>query len=407
MQDVVWKSFKLGDIIQRKTPPSTNVPAKNLEIRETYEDGLIALVTRAEKNNGIRGYIKKGEFSTAKNAITYNDQFALFLYHDYEFTTIKDHISIVEASNEKFKALLEENSYLSIFIVTILNHIYSKKIFGFNFTGADYKFDREIILLPCLEVSTSAESIWEEEGKYYTLAVDYIKELMDSAKALREQKTIKAYEAERARYEAEYKREKERVVWKSFKLGELFDRSTKLAISANQKDLNLSKENFEGSIALISASRSGNGCVGYLDSQIVDSNKISINKITFDDQWGFTYFQQEPFVITGGHNSILEVSNSKLKELLDGNLFCYQFISKMINKITIKSEIFGYGYKINNKFDREIILLPCLEVSTSAESIWEEEGKYYTLATSYISYLYLSGRVNYNQKLVDNYTYQY
>ena len=35
MKDVVWKSFKLGDVVQRKTPPSTNVPAKNLEIRET------------------------------------------------------------------------------------------------------------------------------------------------------------------------------------------------------------------------------------------------------------------------------------------------------------------------------------------------------------------------------------
>ena len=167
------------------------------------------------------------------------------------------------------------------------------------------------------------------------------------------------------------------VIWKDFKLGDLFERSTKLAMCANQKDLNL-VETFdeEHTIALISASRNGSGRVGYIEDYLVDKDKISINKLTFDDQWGFTYFQKERFVITGGHNAILEIKNNKLRDLLDNNLYCYSFLSLIINKITIKSEIFGYGYKINNKLDREIILLPCIEVSKDEEYIWEENGKY-------------------------------
>ncbi len=39
--------------------------------------------------------------------------------------------------------------------------------------------------------------------------------------------------------------------------------------------------------------------------------------MTFDDQWGYVCFQKENFVITGGHNAILEVKNNRLKTLMD------------------------------------------------------------------------------------------
>ena len=178
------------------------------------------------------------------------------------------------------------------------------------------------------------------------------------------------------------------IVWKAYKLGNIFERSTKLAFKKNQKDLSLSQiKNNETDIALISASRNGSGCVGYLEEKEVPLNLISINKITFDDQWGFTYFQKERFVITGGHNAILEIKNTKLENLMLHHKFCFSFVCLILNKITLKSGIFGYGYKINNKFDREIILLPCLEVTKNDDYIWEEDGHYYTLAVDYIEKL--------------------
>ncbi|UVD81553.1 hypothetical protein NV226_02375 [Mycoplasma iguanae] len=72
--------------------------------------------------------------------------------------------------------------------------------------------------------------IYIEDGKYYTLATDYIKDLMEQAKEYKEQKTIRLYEAQKAKYEAQkakyelaYLQDKTNIIWKSFKLGDLFE----------------------------------------------------------------------------------------------------------------------------------------------------------------------------------------
>ncbi|KWU02762.1 hypothetical protein AEL96_12270, partial [Lactobacillus crispatus] len=66
-------------------------------------------------------------------------------------------------------------------------------------------------------------------------------------------------------------------------------------------------------------------------------------------------------------NAILEIKNNLLLKVFNKNIYLYKFLSLIINKITVKSGYFGYGFKINNKFDREIILLPCLEVTKNDE----------------------------------------
>ncbi len=153
MAEVVWKRFRLSETFERNTPPSTESTAKELNISDSPFENSIALITRAETNNGIRGYIEKGDFSTLQKGITYNDQFSFFLFHNYEFTTIKDHLSVITAKNEKLQIILKDNDFVDVFITTILNRVFSKKIFSFNFTGADYRFDRELLLLPCLETN--------------------------------------------------------------------------------------------------------------------------------------------------------------------------------------------------------------------------------------------------------------
>ena len=190
---VVWRKYKLKDLFIRKAPPSTNVPAKELTIYDTPFDGSIALITRAESNNGVKGFIDKEDFPTLKKGITYNDQFSLFLFHNYEFTTIKDHLSIITASKDKLQKIMEENDFVDFFMTTVLNRIFSKKIFSFSFTGTEYRFDRELILLPCIEVEKPEDCIWEEDGKFYTLAVDYISYLYLWGMMNKKQKLIENY----------------------------------------------------------------------------------------------------------------------------------------------------------------------------------------------------------------------
>lgn len=193
MAKVIWKAFKLSDHFLRQTPPSTNTPAKELNISNEPFANSIALITRAESNNGIKGYIEKGDFPTLSNKITYNDQFSLFLFHNYEFTTIRDHLSIFVPKNNRLRQILDSNPSINVFLATILNRIFSKDIFNYNFTGVDYKFDRELILLPCLEVGKDDEYIWEENGHYYTLAVEYISYIYLTGKMEKSQKKIDNY----------------------------------------------------------------------------------------------------------------------------------------------------------------------------------------------------------------------
>ena len=417
MSDVIWKSFCIKNEFTRVAPPSTNTPAKNLNISKEPFDGSIALITRGETNNGIRGYIEKKDYPTSTNKITYNDQFSLFLFHNYEFTTIKDHLSLFVASNKKLMLILDNHPFINVFLVTILNYIFSKEIFHFNFTGADFKFDREIILLPCLEVIKEDDYIWEENGHYYTLAVEYIKKLMNEAKELREQKTIRLYEAERAKYEAErakyeegYAREKELLVWKSFKLGELFEWSSKHKISKSAKEYNEIDHYEDGYVANVTAGMYNEGIACYLPiNDEINSKKIK-NCLTISSNGAGVgaCFYHNYYVVSTGDNALLQNINSGLQKVFDESTIVPLYFAKLITKLFRNNGIFSWSYKVSkDDFKREIILLPCLEVIKEDDYIWEENGHYYTLAVEYISYLYLTGKMNYNQKRINEYTYLY
>ena len=418
--EIVWKGFRLGNLFEWSGKHRISKTAKEYSVSNMYQEGYVANITAGQYNEGIANFIPEDDEITNKkkiDALTISSNGAgvgSCFFHDYYFISTGDN-ALLENKYDKLQEIFDRDHMIPRFFAKLITKICRNSLYSWSYKVSKELFNRELIVLPCLEVSQDDEYIWEENGRYYTLAVEYIKELMEKAKERKEARTIRMYEAERAKYEAErakyeagYNAEKPNVLWKGFRLGNLFERSTKLAIQKNQKELNLSSEkNTTHTVALISASRNDSGCAGYIQDDIIDDKKISINKITFDDQWGFTFFQREKFVITGGHNAILEVKNYKLKKILDGNLLLYSFLSSIINKITFKSGLFGYGYKINNKFDREIILLPCLEVSQDDEYIWGENGRYYTLATNYISYLYLTGRINKYQKLIDTYTYMY
>ena len=404
-KNTIWKEFSVDSLLERTTPPSTGVPAKQLTVYEEQSDGLIALITRGKSNNGIVGYIEKGDFETKKNKITYNDQFGLVLYHPYEFTTIKDHLSVLEAKTDALRKILDSSANANIFIAKMIDRALSKKIFSFNYSPSDFRFGRELILLPLVENNDIQFEICKINGQSYTLDTDTIDNLLLETRKRINERTIDFYKSKEKEFKEltkqyqNLKHDASDIVWIPFNLGDLFDRDTSLALNKNQKDINLSdtKDN-EHSVALISASSVGSGCVGFLENSDYEDSKVSNGKITFDDQWGYTYFQNQDFIITGGHNAILELKNAYIKKQLDTDANLYRFVSDLINKVTIKSEIFGFGYKINNKLDREIILLPFIE--TQNGDSYEHNGKHYELAKNDMLFMYSSGKVKLYQQMI-------
>lgn len=413
--EIVWKGFRLGNLFEESAEHYLEKSKKNYNINDVKTDDYpIAVCSASKYNNGIVGYIAETDDVSIKKRKGYITKggFGHFFYQDDWFIKPGGSwgmLNIIKFKDDKLKTMCDLNIDIYYFLCRILTNIFEPMCsFGYA-----VPFDRELILLPCLEVSENDEYIWEENGRYYTLAVEYIKELMEKAKERKEARTIRMYEAERAKYEAErakyeagYNAEKPNVLWKGFRLGNLFE-------SINGRDSNIAQKNLhkssvktdEFSVAIVTESKLNNGVGFYLknDDPIV-KNKMQ-RGLTFGTQFGNCNFHNYDYFIIGNLN-YLNFKNDYLYSLC--NDFVGNYFAKLISHIFQKSNLFGYGNKIDQAaFSREIILLPCLEISENDEYIWEENGRYYTLATNYISYLYLTGKMNKYQKLIDTYTYTY
>ena len=415
--EIVWKGFRLGNLFEESTEHYLEKSKKNYNINDVKTDDYPVAVCSASKyNNGIVGYIAETDDVSIKKRKGYITKggFGHFFYQDDWFIKPGGSwgmLNIIKFKDDKLKTICDLNIDIYYFLCRILTNIFEPMCsFGYA-----VPFDRELILLPCLEVSENDEYIWEENGRYYTLAVEYIKELMEKAKERKEARTIRMYEAERAKYEAErakyeagYNAEKPNVLWKGFRLGNLFEWSGKHRISKTAKQYDTIEEPRDGYIANITAGKYNEGIANFIpeDDEINSKKRIDALTISSNGNVGACFFHDYYFISTGD-SALLENKYDKLQEIFDTNHIVPRFFAKLITKMFMNG-LYSWGYKVSKElFNREIILLPCLEVSQDDEYIWEENGRYYTLATNYISYLYLTGKMNKYQKLIDTYTYTY
>ena len=410
MDNVIWKSFRLGDLFEFSS--GSTFALKEYNLFSEYREGLVEVVTSSKDNTNQ--FIERKDIPndfpiyTKSLTINRNGSIGYCFYHSNDFIIPTGDSYTLLHKNPNFKDFLTTESYL--FLAMIITYIFTNDVFGYSYKVNSDRFDREIILLPCLEVADGEDFIWDKDGKHYTLAVEYIKKLMDEAKELREQKTIRLYEAERQKYEAEYKKQKNSVIWKSFRLGDLFDFDSSNQLSLNKKALEVSDIKTPNcSIALITQSEKNNGISGYLEPIGEINRKKMKNYLTYSMHFGLCFYHDYDFVLMDTHGSVFRLlaQNEQLGQIMSSVKQVNYFLSSVITKIC-KNGIYNYNWLPNSsRVTREIILLPCLEVADGQAFIWEEDGKHYTLAVEYIAYLYLTGKINYNQKLVDNYTYQY
>ena len=424
MDNVIWKAFKLGDLFEFSS--ANTFALKNYNLYNETREGLIEVVT-SSKDSEKNQFISASDIPEScpiyeKNlTINRNGSIGYCLYHDDKFIIPTGDSYALLHKNEKFEKAM--NIYVNSFLSTIITHLFTTTVFGWSYKVNSDRFARELILLPCLEVGKDDEYIWEENGHYYTLAVEYIKHLMDEAKELREQKTIRLYEAERAKYEAErakyeaerakyeegYEREKKILVWKGFRLGDFLSFSSSHVIKDQIKNLQVLSSYEEGTVANVTASKENNGIVGYIEEneEITKRKQKSVLTIASDAAYAGVCFYQPNYVVSTGHNKVIDITLPNLKLLFEKNKILYMFLASIITRNFCKT-FYGFSKSItDNDFKKTLILLPCLEVGKDDEYIWEENGYYYTLAVEYISYIYLTGKMENSQKKIDNYTYQY
>ena len=428
MDKIIWKGFELGSIFERSTALAFKKNQKDLSLSKVKNDETdIALISASRIGSGCVGYLKEKEVPAdliSINKITFDDQWGFTYFQKERFVITGGHNAILEIKNSILENLVLRHLSCYSFLCLLINKITLKSgIFGYGYK-INNRLDREIILLPCLEVTKDDNYVRKESYKYYTLAVDYIEMLMSQAKEIREKKTIRYYELERAKYERErakyererakyessYKKEKEVLTRKGFKLGELFERSNSHQISDSKKILDESPVYDKNhTIMNITASKNNNGCSGFLrdEGEVAKIKKKGFLTIASDAAYGGICFYQKDYFVSTGHSNLLTVKNNNLKNLLDSQITGYWFISKLITKALCNGAADRFFRSISSDFDREIILLPCLEVTNNGCYIWEENGRYFTLALEYISYVYLSGLVKYNQKLIEKYEYKY
>ena len=419
MSNIIWKSFKLGNFLKTSSNHVIKSPKKSLKTYDYYKEGTIANVTATSKNNGVDCYLDMSDEIKEKminNVITIapDGSAGVCFYHPY-YIISTGHNKIINIFNDKLKKIFDENTNLYYFLTKLFTKIFFNNFYGFSRSINKNDFDKNIILLPLIEVSKTDDYIWEDNNNYYTLAVDYIKKLMDSAKKLKEEKTIKLYEKERAKYEAErvkyeaaYVLERSLLVWKNFTLDYLFDLSANHVIDSSLKKLKTYNAYHNGLIANVTATKENNGIKCYIDinEEVEEKKKKNLFTIAPDAEYAGICFYHPYYIISTGHSKIIEFKDSKINNFFNKSNNPYYFFARLLTKIFCKT-FYGFSKSITkDDFGNTSILLPCLKVSCEDEWFYQENEHYYTLATNYISYLYLTGRINKYQKLIDEYTYK-
>ena len=398
-----WKSFRIGELFERSGRHIIKETIKNLNISSTKNTQFsIRNITGSGTNNGIACYLedikdisKKKEIN--KLTITTNCQYiGTCFYQDDYFVGTNDN-NIIDIKNKNLENILTNKSYK--YLSLILTKIFHNKFHGFfRKIGCGNDFNREIILLPVIQCSQE-NAIWmEDDGTFITLDTEKISEIMDKVDANKRKKTIDFYEAEKAKYELEkakydndkeFLEERKKIYWKSFRIGELFERISANSLKEPIKNLDHSNiRTNEYNIPVISSSGINNGISGYIKESNYD--KYLSNKLTIADPGEFSgkvFYQKEKFLFT--YN--VRILRNKLNINFDN--YSYKFIANYISYIFL-NKFHGFTRKISasNDFNREVILLPMYDENSQEKFSIKNMG-----------YLYLLSQIKYWDNKINKY----
>ena len=315
LTDVEWKEFLFPDIF-----PEIFI-AKSSD-SNALSEGEVPFIGRSSVNNGFQGlyYVSKDKI-VKKNCITVSmvGEPRSF-YQPYDFTCSQN---ILVLRNDFL------NKDISKFLISIIDNYLTSKGFGYGYPVGLNRVIKNKLMLP---IDSHGQPNWQ-------FMEDYIKQEQQQ----QAQQVIDYYERKLVDLAGEVVG-LDKVEWKTFCLGEVFDLITK-----GSKGLNHLEKGISDGISYVGATNRNNGVLDFVEQK--ESLIYSGNAIAFirngEGSMGYSVYKKEDFVasqdITVGYNENLNEYNAK-------------FITTVADQVRGK---YNFGYKRNQeRLKRETLTLP-------------------------------------------------
>lgn len=321
LTDVEWGEFFIGgsnglfDITSTKSGIDKN--KLNIDV------GLIPYITRTDMQNGINMFITDKQNNRYNidegNVITIGLDTQTVFYQPTAFYTGQN-IQVLRNNNL--------NKYTAMFIIPSIKIQMQKFNWGGN--GATLgRLNRTRLILP---IDSQGQPNWQ-------FMEDYIKQEQKQ----QAQKIIDYYERKLIELAGDVVG-LDKVEWKTFKLGDIFDLVTK-----SSKGLNHLEKNTSDGISYVGATNRNNGVLDFVkrkENLIYSGNAIAFIR-NGEGSMGYSVYKKEDFIasqdITVGYNQYLNEYNAK-------------FITTIADQVRGK---YNFGYKRNQeRLKRETLVLP-------------------------------------------------
>lgn len=321
LTDVEWGEFFIGgsnglfDITSTKSGIDKN--KLNIDV------GLIPYITRTDMQNGINMFITDKQNNRYNidegNVITIGLDTQTVFYQPTAFYTGQN-IQVLRNNNL--------NKYTAMFIIPSIKIQMQKFNWGGN--GATLgRLNRTRLILP---INSQGQPNWQ-------FMEDYIKQEQKQ----QVQKIIDYYECKLVDLARDVLG-LDKVKWKTFKLGDIFDLVTK-----SSKGLNHLEKNISDGISYVGATNRNNGVLDFVkrkENLIYSGNAIAFIR-NGEGSMGYSVYKKEDFIasqdITVGYNQYLNEYNAK-------------FITTIADQVRGK---YNFGYKRNQeRLKRETLVLP-------------------------------------------------
>ena len=321
LTDVEWGEFFIGgsnglfDITSTKSGIDKN--KLNIDV------GLIPYITRTDMQNGINMFITDKQNNRYNidegNVITIGLDTQTVFYQPTAFYTGQN-IQVLRNNNL--------NKYTAMFIIPSIKIQMQKFNWGGN--GATLgRLNRTRLILP---INSQGQPNWQ-------FMEDYIKQEQKQ----QAQKIIDYYDRKLVDLAGDVLG-LDKVKWKTFKLGDIFDLVTK-----SSKGLNHLEKNISDGISYVGATNRNNGVLDFVkrkENLIYSGNAIAFIR-NGEGSMGYSVYKKEDFIasqdITVGYNQYLNEYNAK-------------FITTIADQVRGK---YNFGYKRNQeRLKRETLVLP-------------------------------------------------